>query len=119
MTWLLRSIDQSLRASAARAHARRGSSSSLAAGRPGRAVELEPDQVRHEEEEAAAGGGEPARREGEAADVGDRLHRGPRLQRALVVEAPGERGKPLGLRISRTAVGLSGSCCALRCSLIS
>ena len=63
-----------------------------------RAVELEPDQIRHEQEEAAAGRRKPTRREREAPDVGDRLHGGPRPHRALVVQASRERGKPFGLQ---------------------
>jgi hypothetical protein len=73
----------------------------LRARQPGvldRAVEMEPDQVRHKQKEAAAGGRKPARREREAPDVGDRLHGGPRPHRALVVQASGQRGKPFGLQ---------------------
>ena len=65
MTWLLRSIDQSLRARQARRACAAGiilePGSWAACGEP---VELEADQVRDEQEEPAAGGGEAARARG-------------------------------------------------------
>jgi hypothetical protein len=64
----------------------------LRARQPGildRAVEVEPDQIRHKEEEATAGGRKATRRQREGPDVGHRFDGGPRPHRALVVQASG------------------------------
>ncbi|MGH6636441.1 MAG: hypothetical protein ACRED0_10030 [Gammaproteobacteria bacterium] len=120
MTWLLRSMAQSLSARharnawPARDHLRAGQAYGLCD-----LIEIEMHEIGEEQEQSPAAGGKTPGSEREGTRIGYRLHGGAGDLGALLVEPAGKRHKAELAQHSRTAVALSGVPRSLSASAIS